>query len=428
MHVVHHKMSGFSLIEAVLSIMIMGIMFAAILAFLKPLQQNEPLYATKERFARIEYALETYIQANGELPCPASLTSDPQSLAYGVATDCTVAPAAGVFTANDGRVTPEQTENIRIGAIPFRSLNLSAQYGVDGWGNRFIYAVTERLTQDDLFDNNHGGIKINDSASGNMLSTEGTALYAVISTGNDGKGAYNAQGGLKGGGCSGSGIDLENCDMDATFVTTERSSGTVYYDDLISYKTFIGDLEPAACGNLGMIFAPAHPESDGNGCLNPGYVRQSIITLNGDFSVGCGTSSVFCNGSTIDIGDFTPGDYLIHWSAYLKFDYPQPSQYAVLEFEADDIIQSSEKIPFLGNICDDPASAPLQNESGLLRFNIDNDTTMTVRLRFYGGANDPDANGCSGQTPTLNLVEVGEGSTDATKTLSVDPYRKPQTF
>jgi len=292
-----------------------------------------------------------------------------------------------------------------------------------------LYVVTQKLTQDGEYDNGDGGIFIEDAAGNEMTSLPGNIQYILLSYGPDEKGAYTADGVQTASTCPGSpDLDRENCDNDATFIQSLRSQGTVLYDDIMVYKAFIGEVIVPTCGNRGMIYAPSHPESDAEDCLDPAYKRQGQESVIGNYSVACTLSFAFCTGGWIDLVDLTPGDYLIHWDANLTFAFPQPSQYAVLEFEADSSIVQSERIPFNGTVCQGGPPWLMQTESGLLEFDVDNDTAMRVRMKFFGGANDPAANGCSGATPTLTMIEAGEGIADARRTISVDPFRKPQTF
>jgi hypothetical protein len=200
----------------------------------------------------------------------------------------------------------------------------------------------------------------------------------------------------------------------------------MHYDDLMSYKAFIGEVVLPTCGNKGMIYGPAHPEADADDCVDPSYKRHGQETVTGNYSVSCTSSLSFCTGSWITLANLVPGDYLIHWSGFLRFDYAQPSQYAQLEFEVDGQSQRTEKMPFTGTVCIAPGL--LQQESGLVDFRVSSDSDLRVRMKYFGGINNPSANGCSGSTPSLNLVESGTGMSSATKTLSVDLFRKPQTF
>jgi len=420
---------GFTLVEMVITILISSLMLTLLLNVLSPILFELPIINTRKSMEEVEEALVQHLQQFGTLPCPASITAAPDTILYGSATDCLAMPVpAGITRTATGRSIPDpSTQFVRMGAVPVRTLDLPNQSMLDGWGNRILYIVTQKLTQDGEYSNDDGGIFIEDAAGNDMTSLAGNIQYILLSHGPDEKGAYSADGVQTASLCAGSpDLDRENCDGDATFIEAFRSLGTVQYDDIMAYKAFIGEVVIPTCGNKGMIYAPSHPEADADNCLDPAYKRQGQDSVTGNYSVPCTLSFAFCTGGWIDLIDLVPGDYLIHWDANLTFAFPQPSQYAVLEFEADTSIVESERIPFTSTVCQ--PIGPMQTESGLLEFDVDNNTTMRVRMKFFGGANDPVANGCAGATPTLRLIEAGQGIVAARRTVAVDPFRKPQTF
>ena len=443
--------SGFSLIEMAMTILISGLIFTMILAMMRPLQVNIPIEQTTITLREVEAALKMHVERYGRLPCPARLsvaTFDPD---YGRETDCSASAPLGVYTTNgvgDGK-------EVRIGMIPIRDLDLPEYYARDGWNNRLTYAVTADLAVTGMFDNNIGDITINDAVGNEMTDSPSSVLFVVLSHGPDGKGAATLDGGVAIA-CDGStDLDAENCDFyqsgtrDSIFVSTTRSEGRVHFDDMILYKTYVGNISTPSCGNRGMIYAPGHPESEADGCLDPGYKSAGIIGIDGTLDLPCTSVNATCESSFIDLAALPPGDYLIHWDMNLQFNHPQPGQYAQLEFRAAGITHETEAIPFTGPVCnliDHPTNpapakaetdAPVQHESGLMRFNLDAtpDTTLQVRLKFYGGSNNPTTNCADADpafspmpTPTLSMIEEGVGTGSAVETVTLDIFRKPQTF
>lgn len=444
--------SGFSLVEVSMSIMISGLIFTMVLAMMRPLQVNIPIEQTTITLREVETALKMHVERYGRLPCPARLNAAPNDPEYGQETDCMDASTpSGIFVGTG----EEDAKEIRVGMVPIRNLDLPEYYARDGWDNRLTYAVTTDMAIPGLFSNLGGDISIRDSAGNDMTDVPGSALFAVISHGPDKKGAFTLEGGVAFDCMSSSDLDAENCDFSASgttngiFVSTTRSDGLVHYDDMIVYKTYVGNLSVPDCGNRGMIHAPGHPEADASECLDPGYKSAGIVSVDGTADLPCTSNGSFCESGYIHIADLAPGDYLIHWDANLRFNHPQANQYAILEFKAGDIIHETEAMPFTGPVCNlephavDPApamqevAAPIQHESGLMRFNLDElpDARLEVRMRFFGGSNSPGTT-CADAvppfsplpTPTLSLIQVGTGGADATETLTLDILRKPQTF
>jgi prepilin-type N-terminal cleavage/methylation domain-containing protein len=411
---------GFTLIEMTIAVLIASMIIGILVGILKPFIVQSKMLQTQYNFEDIEAALRGFLLDNGHLPCPAPMTAAPGTINFASATDCTVGPVAGVNTA-----TGRGGRNIRIGSVPAYSLDLNVDVMRDGWGNNFTYAVTEAAAMPFMFANDEGAISINDAAGNSMTSTAGNVLYVLVSHGEDEKGAIAANG-MPTAFLCGADVDSENCDDDDVFVSAQRSMGANYYDDIIRYRAFIGDLIPPICGNKGMLYAPLHPEADAESCLDPSYRREGQASLAGNFDVPCITSGAFCDDAWTDITSLPAGDYLIHWNAFMRFDFAQPSQFAVVEFEADGVTESSETIPFTGTVCQ--ALGNPQKESGIFSMSVANTSDLRFRMRYFGGQNNPGANGCPGNTPRLNMVESGTGAVTSLRTITVDPFRKPRTF
>jgi prepilin-type N-terminal cleavage/methylation domain-containing protein len=245
--------NGFTLIELTVVLIITGLIVAgASHAFYLWLVQHR-LDVTKQRMAAIEAALVKHVQENGDLPCAAPRVdrSDP---GYGRESDCSgAAPTGTAQTAGSGG------RNVRIGAVPVRTLDLSDEHRLDGWYSSFTYAVTEVLASDNpLFDINLGAISIIDENGASVITPDGSALYAVVSHGYEGD-------------CA-SGMDAENCNDDDTFRAAPFSTGdnTGFFDDFIAFAT---DIEGSTisnmerCSDSGMLFAPSDPAADAQGCV-----------------------------------------------------------------------------------------------------------------------------------------------------------------
>ncbi len=415
---------AFTLIEIVVVVLILGLLTAMLFRVMEPLMINFHIEKTRNNMATVIESLENYVMANDALPCPARIDAIPTDPDYGTETDCTAAAGAGIIeTAGRGG------SMVRIGAIPVRTIDLPYRYIADGWNSKFLYAVTVSLTDDATYDNNAGAIYIQDAAGNDVTSIAGNVLYTILSHGSNGAGSRTTEGTPDNNACYFTELEGENCDGDATFISTTRREGTQLYDDEIFYQSFIGYLNQPRCGNRGMLYAPSHPEADVESCLDPGYKREETLDINDTLSVTCTSAMSTCSSSWITIkgaGDeVRAGDYLVHWDAFLRFNYPQQSQYGMVQFEVDGDVYDSPKITFASNLCDDDSASPIQGESGLIDFSIDTDSIMRVRISLYGG--EYQASNCSGNDPELELLERGLG-TGSTKSMTFDFYRKPQTF
>lgn len=405
-------------------------MIGMFMASMQPLMSVVPVNTTREHVSDVQTALVNYLQKNGTFPCPAPLTDAPEDATFGLAVDCTTGGTAGVIRTATGRPSADGTQFVRIGTIPVRTLDLPVSDMTDGWGNRLVYAVTEKVATPGGFKNENGGIYMQDAGGKDVTSQPGNVLYTIVSMGPDGNGAYSRNG-TQVSPCAPGVGDTENCDSDAVFLNTDHSEGEFAFDDIVQYRSFMDQVLQPTCGNKGMIYAPGHPEADKDKCLDPGYKPQNRMTLTGNYSVNCPQNGTSCQGPWVNMSpdqSLQPGDYMIDWNAYMRFDYAQLGEYAIVEFRVDNedgsVIKSSQNIPFMGALCQAPGT--LQNPSGLMELHVDQKTPLYMRIVLFGG--EYDSTQCGGQPPALRLVEVGQGDISSKRTISVEAFRKPQTF
>jgi hypothetical protein len=195
----------------------------------------EPRTETDTNLNKIEAALIAYQQSNHRLPCPASLSSG-----SGLE-DCAATAPAGT-TDIDTDVVPATFE-IRIGALPTRTLGLPVTAGEDRWGNKLTYAVVKTHTDVFKFSNTVAagtGINVTTTAA-----PSNDQAYIVVSHGKDGKGATPAKATSVGIACTSSTeADQENCNNDRSFsaLGMHNAPGTNYFDDVVIF----GEPDPVA--------------------------------------------------------------------------------------------------------------------------------------------------------------------------------------
>jgi prepilin-type N-terminal cleavage/methylation domain-containing protein len=178
---------GYSLVEMAVVLAIIGTVTGGALVLGTAQEETDKARTTKERLDRIEAAIERHAYKGRHLPCPAV----PNAAEYGISEDCiqTSPSDTSIVEANDGT-----TEEIWIGTIPTRSLNLPDSNMYDGWGNRFGYAVVKGLAvpggiEDYSTSATSGVIEITDAAGNQIPDADprNTVSYAVFSHGKDGK-------------------------------------------------------------------------------------------------------------------------------------------------------------------------------------------------------------------------------------------------
>jgi len=280
---------GFTLIEMAIVTVIIGMVVAAAAQLLTQRQEWAKKDDTQQVVERAEREIAAFRNTWGRYPCPASLTAGPATIIgtetlYGTESDdgidatpeCTdtiVAVDTGIdaqrgyarVTATDpatgGPLNVMYTNRltglpfnggvpapaiIRVGAIPYKALNLDEDDAIDGYGNRLIYAVTEHMAYEKTFDPNSAGISIlndqNVSVITDNAGNPGQAHFMIFSTGENGSGGFTKEGGPIP--CPATGLDINNCDFatDSVFQIAQTSindaaGATSTYDDVISYAT-----------------------------------------------------------------------------------------------------------------------------------------------------------------------------------------------
>jgi prepilin-type N-terminal cleavage/methylation domain-containing protein len=234
--------AGFSLVEMAVVLVIMGTLAVGALTIGNAKQEQNKAEVTKMRLDAIEDAIYRQAILGGYMLCPSPINALPTAAAFAVATDCSAAVVSGVSEVGSG------TDIVRIGGVPVRSLNLPAEYAVDGWNNRFTYMVIKNMALISatsivgyVTTSTTNIIQVLDSA-GNQIPTAAASNvvpYAIISHGKDGRGAYNDKAVLVTA-CGATTKDAENCDGDAVVtdmrIMDSKTAASNYFD-YVRWKT-----------------------------------------------------------------------------------------------------------------------------------------------------------------------------------------------
>jgi prepilin-type N-terminal cleavage/methylation domain-containing protein len=233
-----HKNAAFSLIEIAVVITIFSLLMAGLLSNQTLRQETTRVTSQDTNLDMVQEAIKVFFIQKRYVPCPASLSQAPNTAFYGVSTDCSLTTApAGTRHVPIGTADPYQ---LRIGAVPTRTLGIPDKYAFDQWGNRISYVVMRNMAVNSPFSPTAttGYFQITDSANAVTYGNSNTELvaYILIVHGADGKGATSKQGaaGLT---CSTTAADKENCDDDKQFMDAvpNATSGTTFYDDSIRW-------------------------------------------------------------------------------------------------------------------------------------------------------------------------------------------------
>lgn len=363
----HHQNNrshdGFTIIEIALVVLISGILFTMFLGMYASFSSRQAYMTTIQHMDMADKAITGFKSENGYFPCPADPTLPPDHPDYGLALDCgsaaltengqcspTTRPRlsngalSNVICTNVGtrEVFPGSgPEYVLIGILPFRSMSnqttdtsrLPEYASFDGYGNRFTYAITERMA--DSFYNlvnpigiNWGAIPMFDESGRMITDPASNVYYTLISHGENGKGAYNQFGTMTESCVNGlttpptPGLDnpidpiyggqvqmeIENCDYnDGVFRSAllSKGNGIGYFDDIVFYRNIIDE----------QLWAESATSTEGNIAIyntNNGFVGVgtqapvSPLDVQGDLIASRGTNAQdgYCD-NTRPIGNST---------------------------------------------------------------------------------------------------------------------------
>jgi hypothetical protein len=298
---------GLTFIEITILLVIMGMGMSFFIQMSRTYLQQRVLYDTYDRLQKIDESLS----AGDSYPCPAN-PALPFSDAKSGVEDCAAAL----------RVTGAGGNDVLIGAVPYRTLkerrtlylygkpvldnngnpvstssfnkDVAGIEAVDSWGNQFMYAVTEQLTNNTNFDA-PGAIAVRtENAGQSLVQPPGSARFVIFSPGRDGMGGYNSAGRLRAP-CkpAGTAADAENCDSDAIFISALRNEkpGAAHYDDVLRFRR-------ASFQGLWNTAAAVQNLNPGNVGIGLAAAQQPIVKL--DLGTGTAALSVRGGGASED--------------------------------------------------------------------------------------------------------------------------------
>lgn len=271
---------GFTLIEIVVVLFILGVVITMAAGITKALTAGQKLTVTTTRMAAVDTAIVQYVMQQKRLPCPADGTLVSTDNNAGLETARTA--AAGCTTNEAG------------GVVPWRALGLSESDATDGWNHRLTYRVVPALAADGGMDMSWcdpagtgalvgtacntacataalgsctppttflagKGLKVRNIAGTTIMDPAGApntgAAYAVISAGSSGGGAYLSSGQLSATTAVDGTEELKNYASAAYAVAgyyvddgISDVSGATHFDDVVSRPTVLTVINKAGLG------------------------------------------------------------------------------------------------------------------------------------------------------------------------------------
>ena len=275
---------GFTLVEIVVVLFILGVVISMAVAITNALTASQRLSNTTTRLTAIDAAIVQFVMQQKRLPCPADGTLDYTNSNAGIETART--SAAGCTTNEAG------------GVVPWRVLGLSEGDITDGWNRRMTYRVQAALAADNALDMSQcdpagtgplvAGVCNSTTAAVNPCSSTALpnctppsfylqnkgltvknvggavlmdpttapytgAAYVVISTGSSGGGAYTSAGALSNTATTDGNEEKKNyanLALAAYYVddAIADAGGATHFDDILSRPALLTVINKAALG------------------------------------------------------------------------------------------------------------------------------------------------------------------------------------
>lgn len=227
--------SGVSLVELSMVLAIISIIISSVMVAGYSQTEAAKKIQTEMKLDTIEKSLVAFMAINRRLPCPADAAkASTDALAGDENCTGTASVVLGAFPAGYVSTVAGAPRNTVIGgSVPFNALQLPKEFMLDGWGNKFTYAVSKAFTASSVNNTNMGLITLQDATLANRTDQ---AVLVLISHGVNGYGAWPSSG-VAQKAASANAAEIENGDLvagwDAVFVAQEIIPA---FDDIVRYK------------------------------------------------------------------------------------------------------------------------------------------------------------------------------------------------
>lgn len=291
-----NSQAGFTLMELAIVMIISGVLISLLGSALVSYTKKSRITTTEFRMDKIQEALDQYLNVNGRYPCAASRFLGPDEVNF--AEEQVAACRGGAVLAGTARVVGQSgatpANNVRIGAVPTRSLNLPDEFIADAWGHKFTYAVTENLATSGQYSADGGHIAVIDGrtpTANSIIFPDNSAHYVIVSHGRTGNGSYPIGSATIPSVPCGSALDSFNCNDTSIFRSTLVNSdvgNATFFDDYVAFK---GQTAPVVTIPSGAVMAfnlSACPTSEGWVEYTDG---AGVQALRGRFVIGADPSA-----------------------------------------------------------------------------------------------------------------------------------------
>ncbi len=162
----NNKLSGFSLIEISVVVVIVSVIASSSLSLLGKSNKADDTNKTKSKLEFVSRAIQVYRNKNDKLPCPAQYNKYVNNASFGKpvfdessgnCVDVEAIPNGIAFYAGNS-----SKANIVGGMIPFVELGIPPHFAFDSWGRRITYLVDQDLTKTSTYSSSIPNIEVRD--------------------------------------------------------------------------------------------------------------------------------------------------------------------------------------------------------------------------------------------------------------------------
>tara|TARA_R110002096_G_scaffold53317_11_gene138653 strand:- start:2543 stop:3820 length:1278 start_codon:yes stop_codon:yes gene_type:complete len=235
MPIARNSVTGFTLIEIAVVLFILSLLLVGGLNIIATQRSNLGFKQTINRMDRLFEAMQLFLVRNDRLPCPAIPTLAKSDAQFGLEsideTPCEADQEIG-------------STGVYWGTVPYRTLNLAAGEYADGWDNQIFYVVNGGAASDNSLNAGRwdvsNSIQLRDRATApptpQVLISNG--VFALISAGPNGSGAYSLNGVERPAPIATSLDELDNLDNDVQLVSADYSENERRpFDDIVRVYT-----------------------------------------------------------------------------------------------------------------------------------------------------------------------------------------------
>lgn len=195
----HVFVSGFTMIELAISLLIIGVIFGTIMMSGNQRTTTNNRVEQEDRFTTIRKALKAYRIERGALPCPGKEDISYDHAMFGVASNSATLERCDLGTNNTAARSVTTHNDVFCGSVPTVTLGIDKKNALDVYNRKITYCVTGAATNPCWWSGSSGTLGVPDNGHFKIQDASpqyigNVPLSVLISHGENGQCAYNYKG------------------------------------------------------------------------------------------------------------------------------------------------------------------------------------------------------------------------------------------